>query len=276
MRRPRFGRQGCLLYSRDSISWNGLRQRTRHARNLYLLMLCLLLGACGRGNVEPTPTPTATDTAPTAAAEAINTPLAVVTVAPEPDVPTPAPVVATGAEAEVGAADAIDMEVEAAVDCPLESHVDLAGYTNVESIMGCPIDSGRNDIVAFNEFGPGPDFRQFMLWLSWEDLIYVLLPGGHWQAVVDSWSDEQPTYACNPFGGEPTSPPLPRRGFGKVWCENEEIQSAMGAVTVEERQCQYAVTQSFARGRIIGCFENAAVRYYQIFDDGQWAAVLQP
>ena len=247
---------------------------------LALLSLALLLAACGRDSTAAAPTATAAATAtavpPTTAPETVNTPLPVITVEPEAEAATPIAVVAANADAETGTAGAVDLEVETAADCQLESHVDLAGYTNIESIMGCPIEAGRNDPVAFNEFGPGPDFQRFMLWFSWEGAIYVLLPDGVWLAVEDSWSEDQPTYACNPFDGEPSSPPLPRRGFGKVWCENEEIQAAMGPTEVEERQCQYAVTQTFEEGRIVGCFENAAVRYYQIFDDGRWAAVLQP
>jgi hypothetical protein len=129
--------------------------------------------------------------------------------------------------------------------------------------------------IAINEFGPGPEFDRFMLWFSHESQIYVLLPDGTWRIYVDTWRESDPTFTCNPLGGRPTSPPLPRRGFGKLWCTVTELQEVMGTVMKEERLCQHAVLQRFARGRFLACFEDATVRYFRLLDDGSWDVLVQ-
>lgn len=249
-------------------------------RTLAVLTAIILLCACGRAEAEPTATPPATgDATPTATAQAgsasqsDDTAMIQVTLEPTPAVGPAA------ANATIPSADAVTtapVVVEETTDCVLESDLDLAGYAELESVMGCAVDAAHTEPVGFNEFGPGPEFDRFMLWISWESQIYALLPEGTWQVYEDTWTEEQPAFACNPLGGEPASPPLPRRGFGKVWCEHEELQEQMGTIEVEERLCQHTVTQEFEHGRLIACFEDATIRYYHLFSDGTWAAVLQP
>ena len=105
--------------------------------------------------------------------------------------------------------------------------------------------------------------------------IYVLFPDGTWQSFPDTWQEGDPTFSCNPLGGEADSPPLPRRGFGKLWCSDPELQEVMGTIPREERLCQHSVTQPFADGRLLACFEDATIRYFRILETITWDVVVQ-
>ena len=238
------------------------------------LMLFLLI-ACGR---EATPEPTMTPS-PT------RTPFPTFTPTPDPaDTPTalsatatPASVVAPTAptlESTANVTAAAD-EATAPIDCTVEPNLDLAGYGNIVESMGCALAVATNELVGINEFGEGPDYNRFMLWFSAESAITVLQPDRTWQSFADTWQEgTDAEIMCNPLGGPETSPPLPRRGFGKLWCSDQGIQGTMGQIEREERLCQHAVTQEFEMGRILACFEDATIRYFRLLDDGMWDVKL--
>jgi hypothetical protein len=263
---------------------------------LGLLAAALLLAACGDDEqpVPPTDAPATADVvAPTADAVPAATDTAVVesplataeqpaalspTTAPEQAPITEAvdaqPVVtSTAGSAEAGFA---PLEADEVTDCAIESNLDLVGYPDLEQRMGCPVAEAQFDPIGINEFGDLPPYDRFMLWFSHEKQIYVLYPGGAYAAYPDTWvEDVDPTFSCNPLGGEADSPPLPRRGFGKLWCSDPAIQEAMGTVPREERLCQHAVLQQFEAGRLLACFEDATIRYFRLLDDGAWDLVAQ-
>lgn len=233
--------------------------------------VCFLLAACG-SEAEPTPAPLPTSTnvpaTPTAAAAA---PVSVLPTATATTV-VQSPITASGAITTSTAVTAVDAAASPA--CAQETDIALANYPQLQQLMGCALGPAIFDPVAINEFGTGPDFDRFMLWFSHEGQIYVLQPNKSWQAYPDTWTEDQPTFACNPLGGEPASPPLPRRGFGKLWCEHEELQTVMGQVAKEERLCQHTVLQPFEKGRLLACYEDATIRYFRVMDDQSWDQVL--
>ena len=141
--------------------------------------------------------------------------------------------------------------------------------------MGCPVAKATFDPIAIDEFGPGPKFDRFMLWFGTELTIYVLYPDGTYKTFPDTWKEGDPTFTCNPVGGKAKSPPLPRRGFGKIWCTEPGLQETMGMVLREERLCQHAVLQKFEAGRMLACFEDATVRYFRLLDNGTWDVTVQ-
>jgi len=102
----------------------------------------------------------------------------------------------------------------------------------------------------------------------------VLLPDKRWTVYDDTWSEDQPLFTCNPLDITPASPPLPRRGFNKIWCTVDGLQEVMGTVIIEERLCQHAVVQRFERGRLLACYEDATIRYVRLLDDGTWDTEL--
>lgn len=146
----------------------------------------------------------------------------------------------------------------------------LMGYPHLKATLGCALSPASKAPVAINEFGVGPDYDRFMVWYSQNGMIDVLFPDGSWQSYVDTWSEDKPTYACNPLGGTPTSPPLPRRGFGKLWCDDDSVQSSMGLIEVEERLCEEAIVQDFEDGKLFACVDDAIARYFRLSDDNTW------
>lgn len=257
--------------------------RRRWATWLATGCMLAVLAACSDEEPTPTPAPAATPVAAAVSPTAPVEPSATVNEATAYPYPPPvtqvAPVtqVTTATVTAQGATAVFEpLQVDEGGNCTIESHLDLAGYPELEQKVGCPVEEASLDDIGINEFGPGPDFDRFMLWLSNEGQIYVLFPDNSWQSYADTWTEEQPTYSCNPFGdGEPDSPPLPRRGFGKLWCEQPELQEIMGTVPREERLCQHAVLQRFPDGRLIACFEDATIRYFRLLDNHTWDLVVQ-
>lgn len=238
---------------------------------VWVVAIGLLLGlaACDGGSepavgvvvaaqsATPTLVPTATTARPTATATALSQ---------SPITTTTQPLTGTTA---------VTTAVVAATEtCATEADIALANYPDRQQWLGCALGPAIFDPVAINEFGPGPDFDRFMLWFSHEEQIYVLRPDKRWQVYPDTWTEDQPTFVCNPLAGEATSPPLPRRGFGKLWCQEAGLQELMGTISREERLCQHTVLQSFQNGRLLACYEDATIRYFRIMDDGVWDQVL--
>lgn len=231
-----------------------------------VVALMVAVAGCGGGET-PTPTPTATP-APTSAPASTDVALEEETLPASVDTPaapvgvlaTPTVTVLTVDENEGG--------------CSMEYDMDLAGYPDLYLRMGCPLDESTYDPVAINEFGGGPDYDRFMLWFSSEQQIYVLFPEQTWQSYRDTWDESQPELSCNPLNAPPTSPPLPRRGFGKLWCSVDTLQQQLGLTDREERLCQHAVVQTFERGRMLACFEDATIRYFSLLNDGTWQLLI--
>ena len=251
----------------------------------FLFLCCfliVLLAGCGE-DPAPTPSPepavaTSAPAAPTAAG--VDTP----TVAEQPTAqdPAPSPVMTeTTPVTPVTDLSALSPEEAATATagsgavtqpvCDVEPNADLIGFEGLVERMGCPLDGASNDPVGINEFGAGPDYDRFMLWFGGEAQIYVLQPNGAWLAYADTWQEGDAEIGCNPDNVSPaTSPPLPRRGFGKLWCTVDTVRIAMGTIDREERLCQHAVVQRFEKGKLLACFEDATIRYFRILDDGAW------
>lgn len=193
-----------------------------------------------------------------------------------PDTPTVAPTVDTLADTQPDPqTNASDLAAE--VVCTIDPHIDFFGYPEFDILiedMGCALTEPSFGPVALNEFGEGPKFDRFMLWTSIDQMIYVLRPDGLWESHLDTWSEDLPELACNPFGSEFSSPPLPRRGFGKVWCESGGVAETMGIIMKEERLCQHAVLQQFESGQLLACFEDSTYRYFRIMDDQTWESIF--
>ncbi|MEZ4658518.1 MAG: hypothetical protein R2911_13185 [Caldilineaceae bacterium] len=234
--------------------------------------MSLFLAACGAED-EPTPLPVTPQPAPTATATSTPSPTAPPTVTPLPT-ETPEPQAPAAATPENSAEAAVAGVKDADGACLIESNLDLAGYPNLHEQMGCALDAASFADVAINEFGEGPDYDRFMLWFSSNQEILVLLPNQTWEAFPDTWTEDQPELTCTPDGIEASSPPLPRRGFGKLWCTVGELQQIMGTIPREERLCQHAVVQPFEQGRLLACFEDATIRYIRILNDGAWDQVF--
>lgn len=238
-----------------------------------IMILVLFLTACGSED-EPTPVPVTPQPAPTST----ETPTPPPTTVPPTATPLPTetlePQASTSSEVENSDEATVEGVKDADGNCLIETNLDLAGYPNLHEQMGCALAAASFDDVAINEFGEGPDYDRFMLWFSSNQEILVLLPNQTWEAFPDTWTEDQPELTCTPEGVEASSPPLPRRGFGKLWCTVGELQQIMGTIAREERLCQHAVVQPFEQGRLLACFEDATIRYIRILSDGAWDQVF--
>ena len=279
--------------ARDPRLMRGGMRSARHG--LLLLLTCLLLAACwgdetpaevdAAAPVSALPTTAAAASDPTVATEPAAAVAADTSTVPVPEetatadaTPVAATEITTTTVPEPSPTPTfLPLEVEDSTDCEIESNLDLVGYPSLEQRMGCATESATFDPIAINEFGPADEpANRFMLWFGNEQNIYVLLPDGTYLTYEDTWDEAtEPTYPCNPLGGEEESPPLPRRGFGKLWCSSPELQEILGTVPREERLCQYAVLQRFERGRLLACFEDATIRYFRILDNGRWDLQVQ-
>ncbi len=73
-------------------------------------------------------------------------------------------------------------------------------------------------------------------------------PLGKWLHFTDTWTEEQQV-----GGGAAPAPNLffPKRGFGKVWRENLEVQQLLGYALSEDEQSRPLVAQQFAGGLLL-------------------------
>lgn len=253
---------------------------TKRVGTMLVVLLIALVSLAGCGDdAEPTSTPTvdaasvaASDlpaTSPTESASTVESPLPEAAIALTATALT-ATETSVAVEPVATATQSPGVE-EASTGCAIEPNPDLIGYDDVVGKLGCPIADATIDSVGINEFGEGPDYSRFMLWFGGEGQIYVLSADGRWLAYTDTWQETDPEISCNPENIDPeTSPPLPRRGFGKLWCTVDTVRTSMGYIDREERLCQHAVVQRFQKGRLLACFEDATIRYFRILEDGAW------
>lgn len=114
----------------------------------------------------------------------------------------------------------------------------------------------------------------YMYWRNNEgspaNYIYVLYyqggtnpKKGAWQRYEDTWVEGMDELSCLEAG----PPNGPRRGFGKVWCDNSDVRSDLGDAT-EEEEGRHAGFQDFENGTLLWTVRLHYV--YAVFDDGTW------
>jgi len=108
----------------------------------------------------------------------------------------------------------------------------------------------------------------------------VATAGDPYYRHPDDWSEAIDPFACEEanrteapvLGG--TKPLGPVRGFGKVWCENDVVRTAMGAATEPElggpgfERCS---SQLFQGGLVVHNPNESS--YWVLFEDGDWQRV---
>ncbi len=193
-----------------------------------------------------TPQPAPTDTPqPTAApsntpALPTETPVPTTTKLPTPTATnTPKPVVTRRATrvvvARPSATNVVLVAATATVECANRALLELSA-AQVKS-LGCPV---ANRLEA-SDAGYEVFQNGSMLWVKNTQRIYVFTKGRTW-SFGDAWDESQSVYTCraNEAG-------VPSRGFGKVWCSNSDIQTALGLVSSGEL-ADVVEYQTFERG----------------------------
>ena len=114
-------------------------------------------------------------------------------------------------------------------------------YLDIE--LGCPLNSGLDPLAtAYAPFEGGQ-----MLWRQDNAVIYVLTNDGRWAQYDDLWREGDAEFNC----GEPTNPPTPVRGFGRVWCDQPAVRQGLGAATAAEIGDAGGQAQDFVNGMIL-------------------------
>jgi hypothetical protein len=115
--------------------------------------------------------------------------------------------------------------------------------------------------------------RGWMFWRSSSDRVYVVYNNGGWDDYPRTPGDIfregiDPEYTCGPAA----SPPSPRRGFSKIWCNNAEVRQGLGnAVDREQGYCMdnpCDTFQDFSGGLMYSSVRLHTV--YVLFADGTW------
>lgn len=149
--------------------------------------------------------------------------------------------------------------------CAIE--IDLALKAKAQAVgtnsLGCPatpaVTSGQ---FAYQPFAKGfliDDFRD-----QNAKKVYAFFADGTFQVMADTWREGDPESMCPEVPVE-SGPARPKRGFGKVWCENAAVRQLGGGLQ-EERAIE-VVMQSFERGTM---FLLGGVGDYVLYEDGTW------
>jgi len=137
-------------------------------------------------------------------------------------------------------------------------------YPVVES---CPTTSTMASRAAFMQFENG-----FMIWVSGQDTIYALYisqESPRWQAFADEFQDGMPE--TDPaFAPEPSMLTYqPRRGFGLIWRENDEVRERIGYAFYRYEFAYNVRYQMGEDGTIYLRDRRGGV--FALYPDGDWA-----
>jgi hypothetical protein len=105
-----------------------------------------------------------------------------------------------------------------------------------------------------------------MYWREDEQRIYVLFNDKRWASFDDTWNSNLPEDAC-PSVSVGANLVKPKRGFGKVWCEQTIVRSKIGAASAGETGGLAAPVQRFGRGLVFG---GNSGKVFALFADGKW------
>jgi len=126
--------------------------------------------------------------------------------------------------------------------------------------LGCYTDAVQTTVVTLQTFERG-----FMLWVEATDQIYVLRRQAHWSHHTNEWNAQEDVYSCETartHGG-------PVRGFGKLWCSDQTLQTEIGLAIDKEAPYAESKMQRYQRGQL---FLVGADQIFVLFDDQSWTA----
>jgi len=203
---------------------------------------------------QPTATAAISNTPVSATTVISNTPTSTATMTEAPT-PTPKTTPTTGACSIVasGAFATLAQSVKATLGCPLQAEA-VGGYWAYE-----PFEHGA------------------MYWSQDADIFLVLIgtDSGDWVSYPDdatAWQEGQPEKTCDPDAPEGLKHPI--RGFGKIWCTDDDVRARLGWATDTEEAVNDGsmLVQRFERGYILRDQHGAAIgqAYVLAGDTGTW------
>jgi hypothetical protein len=114
--------------------------------------------------------------------------------------------------------------------------------------------------------------RGAMFWRSDTKTIYVLFyeEPGVWYAFADGWTDGmEPGGGAGPVAGQY----YPKRGFGKIWRENEDVRNRLGYALAADETAGSLTIQPFDRGLLLA---RDADYLYVLYSNGVFERYQSP
>lgn len=133
----------------------------------------------------------------------------------------------------------------------------IAATHEVPVSLGQPLGEALETDLAYQPFVGGE-----MLWRADKKLIYVLKADGEWWEYVDTFVEDSATPTVSP-----SLQIAPRRGFGRVWQEQEAVRLSLVGPVGEERGLKGQI-QDYERGLVITTEPGDT---YVLQADGTWA-----
>jgi len=131
----------------------------------------------------------------------------------------------------------------------------------VRARIGCPTEGMHNVNIATQPFERGT-----MFWREDEQRIYVLYADRTWAVFDDTWTNALSEDSC-PGVTVPPGLAKPRRGFGKVWCDQSSVRARLGGASGAEQGGFVVPVQRFERGLMFGRAQGDA---YVLSADNTW------
>ncbi len=153
------------------------------------------------------------------------------------------------------------LTVPAPCSIPIPSFSGPRWTPALQNRVGCSIEAQR-----LVRFATQPFERGTMFWREDDKRIHVLFGDKTWLVFDDTWSDSRPEDSCP---GITVSSGLikPKRGFGKLWCDQPQVRAKLGAATGAELGLYEAPVQRLERGIIVG---NQLGQPIVLFSDSHW------
>ncbi len=138
----------------------------------------------------------------------------------------------------------------------------LRWTTETATRLGCPTENNRTVNFASQKFGNG-----VLFWREDEKRIVVLFNDKTWLQFNDTWTNTLPEDVC-PTVTVASGLLKPKRGFGKVWCDQSAVRAKLGAAIENEIGVYAELTQKFERGQVFVGTDRT--RVYVLYSDGNW------
>ncbi len=221
-----------------------------------------------------TPTPVSTTSAPLVAVATAS--LAPATQAPpspsataQAPTPTPVPAGATPTPANLTPSPVPPSPTPCPSTIGVGGDFSLAyNGAKLQQELGCPTSGAHTLKTSYEPFEHG-----FMFWRDDTKLVDVFYGVDNtWQEFADTYVDGQPEYSCPSDNTPSTTPPTPRRGFGKVWCTQPNVRSRLGNALSDEIGNDRTV-QDFENGSMLLIPDYAGVPVVLYKDSGRWQLV---
>ena len=144
---------------------------------------------------------------------------------------------------------------------PIASLAAQRWNTDLAARIGCPTEAEHAVGFATQTFERGA-----MFWREDEKHVYVLFSDKTWSQFDDAWNTTLPDDSC-PSVAVTSGLTKPKRGFGKVWCEQSGARGKIGAATSAE--VGFApLTQKFEHGQIFAGTQTNQI--FVLFTNGSW------